>query len=133
MFVPSLSRQHDRLYTKWLPKDTVFVAHRRRDDDVHHHDLDQIGTHRVVPLAVTHDREAGVNKLRVEQHREPHGVEELKHKDFLCQRRVVLAERDPFLQENASFVECFPYVCPEPVLERWSFLVRTEWRKRYVF
>ena len=32
---------------------------------------------------------------------------------------------------KASIFECFPYVCPEPVLGKWIFLVyHFKWRKR---
>jgi hypothetical protein len=28
------------------------------------------------------------------------------------------------LPENANLFECFPYVCPEPVLAKWSFIYK---------
>ena len=38
----------------------------------------------------------------------------------------------PHLRKNAPFLECFPYVCPEPVLVKWSVLMN-EWRKKWRF
>jgi hypothetical protein len=34
-----------------------------------------------------------------------------------------------YLQENASVFECFPYVCPEPVLVKRSFLYKNGFQK----
>eukprot|EP01046_Picozoa_sp_COSAG06_P079749 COSAG06_NODE_27141_length_599_cov_15.512000_1_plen_156_part_01 len=38
-----------------------------------------------------------------------------------------------FIYRNVSFFECFPYVCPEPVLVKWSFLFTNGVAKKVAF
>jgi hypothetical protein len=37
------------------------------------------------------------------------------------------------VRETSFFVECFPYVCPEPVLAKRSFIYIYKWLKKAVF
>jgi hypothetical protein len=48
---------------------------------------------------------------------------ELERRKLQCLSSVLVARRIPLiLRENGSLFELFPYVCPEPVLAKRSFL-----------
>jgi hypothetical protein len=44
--------------------------------------------------------------------------------DEPCARKkwIALSAGANLVRKTASFFECFPYVCPDPVLAKWSFL-----------
>jgi hypothetical protein len=52
--------------------------------------------------------------------------------EHLCEGEKDLRVHQEDLRKTRLRFECFPYVCPEPVLVECSFLYK-EWRKRRVF